>query len=438
MGKKTKSIDQVKEEKRKNKKNSANKRKKYYARTITEYDFLEVKKQFPYIEKDSRGIYYINAEGEREDIHFPYLPIPDDDSSKLILYRETMNQTKGKFLFQIIDNTKKVIDILEKGRKPIEWKLAPNRNVSAMKRGQEYKIYSISKGTKLLPTKVLNITKASDTKLHKVIMSLVFPNEMQEYRKENDKKPGNRQIDHISGNELDCRIRNMWITDKQQNLRGKAKIDMQMLLDRTCIYYKKDADNNYLYDSQKFVLVLKLGDYTKEEWEKLGKGEKIIKDNRINGQSQYNFIEYKGAKGNIIVAIFSNFKVMNKVYQDLIFVADGEKAENVEQRNKKIFDFFSNYLNQDAEKVEGLEKVILLADTSEVIENGKSYVFFDNITTGEQNFLKARKRGFIIRKEQDEETGKEICVLKNIANQKVTSDTIIDILYPYFDKIIGR
>ena len=434
MANKKKSLDEVKAER---KKNSKNKRKKYYARTITDLDYTEVKKQFPYIEKDLRGIYYINEEGEREDIHFPYLPIPDDNSSKLILYRETINQTKGKFLFQIIDNTKKVIDILERGRKPIEWKLAPNRNVSAMKRGQEYKIYSISKGTKLLPIEVLKLTKANDTKLHKVIMSLVFTKEMQEYRKENDKKPGIRQIDHISGNELDCRIRNMWITDKQQNLRGKAKIDMQMLLDRTCIYYKKDADNNYLYDSQKFVLVLKLGDYTKEEWEKLGKGEKIIKDNRINGQSQYNFIEYKGAKGNIIVAIFSNFKVMNKVYQDLIFVADGEKAENIEQRNKKIFDFFSNYLNQDADKIEGLEKVVLLADTSEVIENGKSYVFFDNITTGEQNFLKARKRGLIIRKEQDEKTGKEICVLKNIANQKVTSDSIIDILYPYFDKIIG-
>lgn len=434
MANKKKSLDEVKA---KRKKNSINKRKKYYARTITDFDYTEVKKQFPYIQKDAKGIYYINEKGEREEIHFPYLPIPDDETCKLVLFRETINQVKGKFLYQVIDNIDQVIETLEKGKKPVEWKLAPNRNVSAMKKGQEYKMYSISKGTKLLPIEVLKLTKANDTKLHKVIMSLVFPKEMQEYRKENDKKPGIIQIDHISGNELDCRIRNMWITDKQQNLRGKAKIDMQMLLDKTCIYYKKDADNNYLYDSQKFVLVLKLGDYIEQEWKKLGKGETIIKDNRKEGESQYNFIEYKGVKGNIIVASFSNFQVMNKVYQDLIFVADGEKAENIEQRNKKIFDFFSNYLNQDADKIEGLEKVVLLADTSEVIENGKSYVFFDNITTGEQNFLKARKRGLIIRKEQDEKTGKEICVLKNIANQKVTSDSIIDILYPYFDKIIG-
>ena len=73
MANKKKSIDQAREESRKNKKNSTNKRKKYYARTITDLDFVEVKKQFPYIEKDAKGIYYINTQGEREEIHFPEL-----------------------------------------------------------------------------------------------------------------------------------------------------------------------------------------------------------------------------------------------------------------------------------------------------------------------------------------------------------------------------
>ena len=128
---------------------------------------------------------------------------------------------------------------------------------------------------------------------------------------------------------------------------------------------------------------------------------------------------------------------MYEAYKELIFVEDGEKAENIEYRNKKIFDFFNNYLNQDAEEIPGLEKVVLLADTNEIIENGESYVYFDNITSQEKDFIKARKRGVIIRKEKDQETGKEICILKNIANQKVTSDSIIDILYPYFDKILN-
>lgn len=437
MANKKKSLDQAKEESRKNKKNSTNKRKKYYARTITDLDFAEVKKQFPYIEKDAKGIYYINTQGEREEIHFPYLPLPDDDTCKMILYRETMNQEKGKFLFQVIDNIDKVIEPLERGKMPIAWKLAPNRNVSAMKKGQEYKIYSISKGTKLLPLEVLKLTKANDTRLHKVVMALVFPGEMQKYREENDKRPGSRQIDHISGNELDCRIRNMWITDKQLNLRGKTKIDMQMLLDRTCVYYKQDEKGNYLYESKKFVLVIMLGDYRKEEWEKLGKREITREDNRRGQESQYNFIEYNGGRGNIVIASFNDFQNMYEAYKELIFVEDGEKAENIEYRNKKIFDFFNNYLNQDTEKIPGLEKVVLLADTNEIIENGESYVYFDNITSQEKDFIKARKRGVIIRKEKDQETGKEICILKNIANQKVTSDSIIDILYPYFDKILN-
>lgn len=454
MANKKKSIDQAREESRKNKKNSTNKRKKYYARTITDLDFVEVKKQFPYIEKDAKGIYYINTQGEREEIHFPYLPLPDDDTCKMILYRETMNQEKGKFLFQVIDNIDKVIEPLERGKMPIAWKLAPNRKVSAMKKGQGYKIYSISKGTKLLPLEVLKLTKDNDTRLHKVIMALVFPKEMQKYREENDKKPGSRQVDHISGNELDCRIRNMWVTDKQLNLRGKTKFDMQMLLDRTCIYYKKDEEGNYIYDSKKFVLVLMLGDYKQAEWEILGKGEIIEEDNRkddkiyildrekenatsINTKtSQYNFIEQNGGRGNIVIASFKDFESMNQIYEELIFTKDGEKTEHIEERNKKVFEFFSNCLNKDAEKIPGLEKIVLLADTNEIIENGESYVYFDNITTQEKDFLKAKKRGIFISKVEDQETQKRVIEIKSIANQKVSSDNIIDILYPYFNEIL--
>lgn len=456
MAGKKKSLDQAKEEqeKKKKKQNSECKRKKYYARTITEIDFAEVKKQFPYIEKDGKGIYYINRQGQREDIHFPYLPILDDDTCKIILYRETINQEKGNLLFQVVDNINQVTGILETGKMPIAWKLAPNRNISSIKKGQEYKIYSISKGTKLLPLEVVRLTKPNDTRLHKVIMALVFPKEMQKYREENDKRPGSKQIDHISGNELDCRIRNMWITDKQLNLRGKTKFDMQMLLDRTCIYYKKDEEGNYIYDSKKFVLVLMLGDYKQAEWEILGKGEIIEEDNRkddkiyildrekenatsINTKtSQYNFIEQNGGRGNIVIASFKDFESMNQIYEELIFTKDGEKTEHIEERNKKVFEFFSNCLNKDAEKIPGLEKIVLLADTNEIIENGESYVYFDNITTQEKDFLKAKKRGIFISKVEDQETQKRVIEIKSIANQKVSSDNIIDILYPYFNEIL--
>ena len=78
----------------------------------------------------------------------------------------------------------------------------------------------------------------------------------------------------------------------------------------------------------------------------------------------------------------------------------------------------------------------MLADTKEIIENGERYVYFDNITTQEKDFLKAKKRGIFISKVEDQETQKRVIEIKSIANQKVSSDNIIDILYPYFNEIL--
>ena len=133
MASKKKSLDQAQKEKIKRKKNSDTKRKKYYAGTILESDFDEVKKQFPYIERDSKGIYYIDRAGERKEIKFPYIPLLDDDSCKMIVLRKKTDQ--GEFVFQIIDNIDCITNILENnGKKPIAWHIAPNRKVTDIKK----------------------------------------------------------------------------------------------------------------------------------------------------------------------------------------------------------------------------------------------------------------------------------------------------------------
>ena len=269
-------------------------------------------------------------------------------------------------------------------------------------------------------------------------MAIVFPEVMQEYREENDKHPKTAQIDHLSGNELDCRIRNMHKTTKQTNLRGKTKIDMQMLRDRTCIYYKQDADGNYIYDGHKYIFVFMLGQYTKEEYKRIGTGEVVKEDNRKGNITQYNFIKHQGGAGNIVIASFNDFDCMNEFYKKFYESAYNKEREgitNIDKRNESIITFFDNYLNKDAEKIPGLEQVILLANTNETADG---FVEFDNISTKEKCFIRAKKRGLIVSKEIDQETGKERTVVKSIANQKVNADNIIDILYPYFNKILAE
>lgn len=347
----------------------------------------------------------------------------------------------GEFIFQAIDNIESITNVFENnGKIPVSWHIAPNRNLADMKRGESHKIYTVAEGTKLIPGEVLKLTKSNDVKLHKVIMSLVFPEVMKEYREENDQEHKTAQIDHLSGNEMDCRIRNMWKTNKRTNLRGKVNMDKQKLLDRTCIYYRKDAEGKYIYENHKFVFVFRLGDYTKEEWKSLGKGEIIQEDNRKGDKAQYNFIEYKKGLGNIVVASFSSFDEINRFYDELFNelyqeeekeTGEDNKILSIERRNNKLKEIFLNYLNKDAEQIPGLEKIVLLADADETADG---YIYFDNITSQEKHFIKAKKRGLVIGTEQDKETGKETKVLKNIANLKVSSDNIIDILYPYFDK----
>ena len=116
-----------------------------------------------------------------------------------------------------------------------------------------------------------------------------------------------------------------------------------------------------------------------------------------------------------------------------IIVENGEKAENVAERNERIRASFERYLNNN-EEIQGLEKMVLLADTNETADG---YIEFDDITNNIPGLIKAKKRGLVveIKEEQREKSKRYVPVVKDIANLKINSDNVIDILFPYFDKI---
>lgn len=285
--------------------------------------------------------------------------------------------------------------------------------------------------------------------MHKVVMAVTFPKEMGgDYRKQNDKETTSFHIDHISNNEFDCRTRNLWFTDRQTNWQGKHNTDNATLYDRICVYRKEDSNGMPIYNSQKFVFIMMLGNYTKMEWESLGDSKKVIEDNRKDGKTQYNFIEYQGGRGNIICAMFDSMESAERWYKKIttkkkkeqkeIFTKEEIKAldgmDEIEKRNWKIKFFFQKYLNNEFENIPGLENMVLLANNDETIDG---YIYFDNITTRQKEFLKAKKRGLVVglKEELHGKSTWKIPFTRNIANLELSSDNIIDILYPYFREI---
>ena len=420
--------------KRKYEKKGKRKGEKYDWKTVTESDFKELQKEYPYLQKDINGIFYIDRQGQRKTVYLPYIPIIDDDSCLRVVYKKPYGKKCDKFPFQVIDNMKHITKVFvnEDTGEIMRWRISPNKDKDKIKDGNRIKNYSKATAPGRLPKRVIDLVTKDDAKMHKVIMALTFPGDMQEYRKGNDKKIASQHIDHVSNNEYDCRIRNMWFTEKRTNWKGKKKIDKATLLDRICVYRKKDANEMPIYTSQKFVFIMMLGNYTKAEWESLGESKKVQEDNRINGKSQYNFIEYRGEKGNIICAMFSTLRDAENWYKKII-VENGEKAENVAERNERIRASFERYLNNN-EEIQGLEKMVLLADTNETADG---YIEFDDITNNIPGLIKAKKRGLVveIKEEQREKSKRYVPVVKDIANLKLNSDNVIDILFPYFDKI---
>ena len=426
-----KSIDEVQKNKRKYTKKGERESKRFNWKSITESDFKEVQKEYPYLQKDIDGIYFIDRQGKRQEVVFPYVPILDDDSCLRILYKKPYGREKKQFPYQVIDNMQHLtkVFIMEERKEVIKWRIVPNDNGDKKKKSKNY---AIATNPGRLPQKVKDLTTKDNVSLHKMIMALTFPEDMKPYREANDKSIASYHIDHISNNEYDCRLRNMWFTTRNTNRSGKRTIDDATLLDRICIYRKTDAKGMPIYKSQKIVFVMMLGNYTKGEWKSLGLGNEVKDNNIKDGKIQYNFIEYKENIGNIVCAMFDGIDNVENWYKNCIFTKDGQKLENIAERNEKIRVSLQKYLN-NKEEIPGLEKMVLLANTNEA--NG--YIEFDNIIDQEQSFIKAKKRGLIVETQErgTEKAKRYFSTVKSIDNLKLNSDNIIDVLYPYFNQI---
>lgn len=443
-----KSIDAVKEERAEKRayiKNSENKKEKYIWRNVADIDLKEIQKEYPYIEKDKDGLYYIDRQGTRQKVVLPYIPVLDDETCLRILFAKPRGREQKPFPYLVIDNRPYITDTLINNEYgiPIKWRINPNKSPKEIKEGKRFKNYGIARTPRLLPKNVLKLTK-NNPYTHKVIMALTFPKEMAgDYRKENDKETTAFHIDHTSNNEYDCRERNMSFLNRNSNWRGKHSTDNATLNDRLCFYRKQDSNGIPVYESQKVIFICMLGNYTKSEYKSLGDSNEIMEDKRKDGISQYNFIEYQGGRGNIICAMFSTLEDAESWYKT-IKVKEKKKdydqeewarlqqMDEIEKRNWKIKESLQSYLN--GQEIPGLEKMILLANTEETADG---YIYFDNITDNKKHFLKARKRGLIVA-EREEEHGsskRKSYFVKDIANLQLSSDNIIDILYPYFEQI---
>ena len=420
-------VQKEREEREENKKKKKGyKARRYRLETVTDSDYKEVVKEYPYIEKDINGMYFIDRSGKRKDVVFPYIPLPDDDSTVRILFKKVPGEKEKPFIYAMIDNDKRIMEILEnkENKVAISWRIAPNKSLKNIKKGTKFKGYVLAQNTVFFPEDKKEYI-GQEASLHRFVMSIFDEKDMKKYIKENKKEARSVHIDHFNNNELDCRFRNLSIVTKEQNTRSKKEIDKINLLDNFCVYHTKDGKTKY-------VMFLLMGNKNKMNLKRPATNERIEMDNTEDGKSIYYFINHNGGMANIVCALFSDFESIVKWYHS-IFTEQVEGELNIDARNKKIRDFFQEYVDGDKKELEkeGLEKVVLLANTNE--KDGK--IEFDDITKKKQGSFIAEKRGLVVERVKNEKTGRKRSVLKNIQNLQFNNDSIVDILYPHIKKI---
>ena len=402
--------------------NSEELKEQYYIETVDDSDFEDVKKEYVYLKKDEKGIYFLDRSGKREDVVLPYVPVIDDDSTVRILFKKRKCEENKRFKYAMIDNDEKILSLLEnkKAQTSVGWRIRPNQQLKKIKDDSSYKNYIYAKETSFFDEETKKLVGTNVT-LHKLIMSVFCKDAVKKYNNINKKKARSMHIDHLNNDELDCRLRNLSVIKAKQNYVEKKKIDSKQILDSFCVYRPKNKRGEYIDKKKKYVIFLFLGN---EKYKKVVEG----KERDI---TQANFIKFKGGTGEIICGIADDIESLISFYNE-VFVEAGEQYENVGERNDKISNAFGKYVEsqqKDDEKV----KLVLLARTDE--ENG--YIHFDNISEHKQDFLTAKKRGVVIVKEKDLKTGREKNVVKSSQNIQVNSRNIVDILYPHIKEIFN-
>lgn len=403
--------------------NSKDIKEQYYIESVDNSDFEEVQKEYVYLQKDERGIYFLDRSGKREDVVLPYVPVLDDDSTVRILFKKKENEKNKRFKYALIDNDEKILSLLEnkEARTAIGWRIKPNKKLQNIKKDSLYKSYIYARETTFFDEETKELIGSNYT-LHKLVMTVFCKDAVKKYNKINKMTARSMHIDHLNNDEFDCRLRNLSIIKAKQNYESKKKIDTKQLLDSFCIYRPKNKKGEYVDKKKKYVMFLFLGN---EKYKK-------IKDGKEYNITQANFIRYQGGLGEIVCGIADEIESFIDFYNQ-VFVKYGEQFENVKERNHKISNAFWQYMELQEKENEKV-KLVLLARTNENIKGGD--ISFDNISTETKDFLKnIPKRGLVIQEKINQKDDEVIYELQSSQNIKVNSKNIVDILYPYIGKI---
>ena len=195
-------VQKEREEREENKKKKKGyKARRYRLETVTDSDYKEVVKEYPYIEKDINGMYFIDRSGKRKDVVFPYIPLPDDDSTVRILFKKAPGEKEKPFIYAMIDNDEKIIKILEnkENKVAIPWRIAPNKSLKNIKKGTKFKGYILAQNTVFFPEETKKYI-GQEASLHRLVMSIFDEKDMKKYIKENKKEARSVHIDHFNNN----------------------------------------------------------------------------------------------------------------------------------------------------------------------------------------------------------------------------------------------
>lgn len=395
--------------------NSEELKEEFYIESVDDSDFEDIQKEYVYLKRDERGIYFINRSGKREDVVLPYIPVIDDDSTVRILFKKVKSEENKRFKYAMIDNDERILNLLEnkEAKTAIGWRIKPNKKLKNIKEDSNYKNYIYARETTFLDEKTKKLI-GSNVTLHKLVMSVFCKDAVKRYNNINRKTARSLHIDHLNNDEFDCRLRNLSIIEANQNYEGKKKIDSKEFLDSFVIYRPKDEKGEYIDKKKKYVLILFLG---KEEFE---------------GRTVCNFIANKNGSADVVCLMFNDIESVIKIYNK-IFVKDGDKLENADIRNKKIRQLCKEY-DEDKEKRKeykenGIKKLVTLARGSEIEGNIDFYYLFSEKKKKEKTKFTTQKRGLVIEQVKDEKINDTVYILKSRQTIEVNSQNITDTLF---------
>ena len=395
--------------------NSEELKEQFYIESVDDSDFEDIQKEYVYLKRDEKGIYFFDRSGKREDVVLPYIPVIDDNSTVRILFKKREGEENKRFKYAMIDNDERILNLLEnkEARTAIGWRIKPNKKLKNIKKDSNYKNYIYAKEISFFDEETKKLT-GSNVTLHKLVMSVFCKDAVKRYNNINKKTARSLHIDHLNNDEFDCRLRNLSIIEANQNYESKKEIDSKEFLDSFVIYRPKNEKDEYIDKKKKYILILFLG-----------KGE-------FEGKTVCNFVANKNGSADVICLMFNDIESVIKIYNK-IYVKDGNKLENADIRNKKIRQLCKEYAEDKEKRKEykenGIKKLVTLARGSEIEGNIDFYYLFSEKKKKEKTKFTTQKRGLVIEQVKDEKINDTVYILKSRQTIEVNSQNITDTLF---------